>query len=190
MKAVRKKLGIPIHILVRPHAGDFLYSSSEFERMHRDIRRAKELGMDGIVLGLLDKEHFVDVRRTSELVKAAHPLPVTFHRAFDLRPDRPASLQAVIDTGAARLLTSGGKANACDGLSALASLVETAGERIVIMPGGGVRAGNVERILRRTGAQEIHSSLGIQRTAAPGTLAGEFEVRVRRVRRLLDALPC
>ena len=189
MQTVRKKLGIPIHALIRPRAGDFLYSPSEFAAMKRDILVAKGLGMDGIVLGVLDAKQRVNVRRTKDLVKTAHPLPVTFHRAFDLCERQvAAALEAVIETGAKRLLTSGGNAKASGGLSVLSSLVKSAGERIVVMPGGGIRASNVENILRRSGAQEVHSSLGAQRGSGNGAPVGEFEARVRRVRRLLDAL--
>ena len=190
MHSLRKKLGIPIHVLIRPRAGDFVYSASEFETMKQEIRRAKDLGMDGIVLGVLDAKHQIDVPRTSELVKLAHPLPVTFHRAFDFCVNPVESLQAVIGTGARRLLTSGGKAKATDGLAMLARLVRAAGGRIDVMPAGGVRAGNVERIVGRSGARETHSSLGAHRSLGNGAPAGEFEARVRRVRRLLDALPC
>ncbi len=198
MQDVRRKLSIPIHVLIRPRAGDFSYSDSEFEAMKRDIGIIQEIGMDGIVLGLLDEKQHIDVKRTRSLVDLAHPLPVTFHRAFDLCARPNASLQAVIETGARRLLTSGGKAKATDGLASLARLVEAAEDRIVIMPGGGIRASNVKRILQQTGANEIHTSLGTTRKRANGTnigaetlglgsrSAGEFEARVSKFRRLTD----
>jgi copper homeostasis protein CutC len=146
------------------------------------------------------------------LVKLAEPLPVTFHRAFDSCPNLANALQAVIDTGATRLLTSGGKPRATEGLSNLADLVEQAGERIVIMPGGSIRAGNVQRILRETDAREIHSALttahesanakpGVPRNGADasagleqvgfepvGFESVEFEPRVREMRDLIATL--
>jgi copper homeostasis protein len=189
MRTARKDVGIPIHVLIRPRGGDFVYSDPEFEIMKRDICIVKELGMDGIVLGVLDEKQRIDVKRTSKLVKLAHPLPVTFHRAFDLCSRPGASLEAVIEAGARRLLTSGGKGSAIDGLTSLARLLAAAQDRIVIMPGGGVRANNVMRILRQTGAREIHTSLGSFRTLSRGSRQTvEFEARVSKFRRLMDAI--
>ncbi|MGA7906692.1 MAG: copper homeostasis protein CutC [Candidatus Sulfotelmatobacter sp.] len=193
MRAVRRGIRVPVHVLIRPRSGDFVYSDSEFEAMKRDIEVAKDLGMDGIVVGLLDEAGQVDRKRTGILVNLAHPLPVTFHRAFDLSQDLHVSLGAVIQTGAVRILTSGGKARVTDGLSTLADLVAAAGDRIVIMPGGSIRASNVRRILQQTGAREVHTSLGTSREPgnhnpalpeADRTLE-EFEARVRKVRRLI-----
>jgi copper homeostasis protein len=200
MQAARR-LRVPIYVLIRPRAGDFLYSGGEFETMGRDIRVAKDLGMDGIVLGLLDQRQRVDVKRTSELVKLARPLPVTFHRAFDQCRHLSSSLEAVIQTGAERILTSGGKARVTDGLPRLARLVGAAGDRIVVMPGGGVGLGNVRRILRQTAAREVHTSAGMSSLRSKHTSARtgaesrsrsqdslEFEGRVRKIREALEAI--
>src|SRR5882724_341691 len=124
MATARRHLKIPIYAMVRPRAGDFFYSEREVEVMERDIRTAKELGMDGVVLGLLDQQQLIDVPRTRHLVELAHPLPVTFHRAFDLCPDWELALEAIIQTGARRILTSGGKNQATDGLLRLKDIVE------------------------------------------------------------------
>lgn len=194
MQVARQSLRIPIHILIRPRAGDFVYSDLEFEVMQRDIDTAKQLGMDGVVLGLLDGNSRVDVNRTARLVKAAHPLPVTFHRAFDLCRDMSSALEAVIQTGSARVLTSGGKARAMEGLAPLSHLVGEAGSRIVVMPGGGIAAEDVTRVLRQTSAREIHTSLRAQSVAPDKAKAdgasreSEFEARVRKVRELLECL--
>jgi copper homeostasis protein len=161
LRAVRNQVRIPIHSMIRPRAGDFTYTESEFEMMKRDIDVARDLRLDGLVLGVLDSNGQVDRERTMALVELAQPLPVTFHRAFDQCPDLSAALEAVIASGPKRILTSGGAVNATAGLTNLASLMRSAADRIVIMPGGGVRADNVEQILRATGAREIHSSLGI-----------------------------
>jgi copper homeostasis protein len=197
MREVRRRVRIPIHVLIRPSSKDDFCSDSELETMQREISLAKELGMDGVVLGVLEKTLQVDRKRTSTLVKLAEPLPVTFHRAFDLCSDLPSALEAVIKTGAQRILTSGGKARISDGLAAAAALVSAAQDRIAIMPGGGVRAGNVQRILQSTGAREIHTSLvvseskGRQGSRRPGKRserdAAEFEARVRKFVQVVQA---
>lgn len=183
MLATRQQVRIPIHAMIRPRSGNFSYSAHEFETMKHEIDVAKEIGLDGIVLGLLDKNMQVDHARTRALAQLAHPLPVTFHRAFDLCPDLTAALEAVIEAGTKRILTSGGKARALDGLVNLAHLITTAGDRIVIMPGGGIRLANVERTVRSTGAREIHTSLD---TSA--TVASRFEIKVSEFRRAVDKL--
>jgi copper homeostasis protein len=160
MKATRKYVRLPIHVIIRPRAGNFCYSNREFEIMQDDIRAAKQFGMDGIVVGILNANNQVDVERTKKLVSLAHPLPVTFHRAFDVSRNLRESLEAVIDTGAKRILTSGGKRSAADNIAELARLIEAAGQSIAVMPGGGINATNVARIVRKTAAREIHTSLG------------------------------
>jgi copper homeostasis protein len=165
MKAARKYVRLPIHVIIRPRAGDFCYSAREFEIMEEDIRSAKQLGMDGLVLGILDAERRIDVERTRKLVELGHPLPVTFHRAFDASGHLLESLEAVIQTGSTRILTSGGQRSAADNVAELAELVKAAGQRIVIMPGGGITATNVARIVRETAAREIHTSLGGSRAS-------------------------
>ena len=104
MQTVRQQVRIPIHVLIRPRAGDFCYSDSELEIMRNDIRAAKQLGMDGVVLGILQKNGRIDVERTKALVELADPLPATFHRAFDASGDFEASLEEVIRTGVYRIL--------------------------------------------------------------------------------------
>lgn len=200
MRSVRQLIQIPIHVLIRPRTGDFVYSDAEFEVMKHQIRAVKKLGMDGIVLGVLDRTQQIDVKRNRELIKLAHPLPVTFHRALDSCSNLAAALQAVIETGASRILSSGGKARATDGLSALVELVTSAEDRIVIMPGGRVRASNVQRVLQETGANEIHSSLvtthdstNYRSGRAIGDRkrsASEFELRVRKLRHLIATRGC
>jgi copper homeostasis protein len=158
---------------------------------------AKDIGLDGIVLGLLDPIGHVDRGSTRVLVQSAHPLPVTFHRAFDQCPDLTIALEAVIATGAKRILTSGGKASVMDGLISVAHLLRVAQDRIVIMPGGGIRRVNIERILRGTGAREIHTSVdgsrpkssdtaGRDMKLSPGIPADLFEERVRKFKREVE----
>jgi copper homeostasis protein len=160
MQAARRHLKVPIHVLIRPRAGDFCYSGHELEVMRNDIHAARRFGMDGVVLGILQESTRVDIERTKTMVDLAHPLPVTFHRAFDASENFEKSLEAVIETGAARILTSGGQPRATDGLSTLARLVQAARGRILLMPCGGINSENVVDIVRTTLAQEIHSSVG------------------------------
>ena len=160
MQTARRNLRIPIHVLVRPRAGDFCYSDGEFEIMRNDILAAKQFGMDGVVLGILQSSARVDVERTRDLVEMAHPLPVTFHRAFDAVHNFEASLEEVIQTGASRILTSAGQPRATDGLQTLARLIQKARGRILIMPCGGIDSDNILRVVQTTLAQEIHSSIG------------------------------
>lgn len=194
IQAARHHLQIPIHVLIRPRSGDFYYSDSEFEIMRADIDAARKLGMDGVVLGILQKNSHVDVERTKALVKLAHPLPVTFHRAFDASYNLETSLEEVIQTGATRILTSAGQPRATDGLQTLKRLVQAACERILIMPCGGINSDNVANIMKTTLAQEVHSSAGASGKGnlslgndSSGMQFGEFEEKVAKlVSRLTD----
>ena len=159
MHAVREHLSIPVFVMIRPRAGDFVYSEAEFSEMQRSIGNAQESGMDGVVLGVLTKDHRVDVARTRELVEFAKPLPVTYHRAFDEAADLHQALEDVMQSGAKRILTSGGAKSALEGAAVLAELIEAAGQRIVIVPGAGISAANIEQVAQQTGAREFHSGL-------------------------------
>jgi len=160
LRAVRSQVRVPILSMVRPREGDFVHSTAEFTEMKRAISAAKESGMNGIVLGILTKDHRVDVARTRELVELAKPLRVTYHRAFDEAADLHQALEDVIASGAKSILTSGGAKSAPEGVAVLADLIEVAGERIVIVPGAGINALNIEKIAHRTKASEFHSGLG------------------------------
>jgi copper homeostasis protein len=160
MQAARRQVHIPIHVLIRPRAGNFCYSDPELDSMRNDIRAAKQFGMDGVVLGILHENTRIDIERTTALVEFAHPLSVTFHRAFDAANNFETSLEEVIKTGASRILTSAGQTRATDGLPALARLVRAARGRILIMPCGGINSENVVHIVKTTLAQEVHSSAG------------------------------
>jgi copper homeostasis protein len=166
MQTVRRHLRAPIHVLIRPRAGDFCYSDHELEIMRDDIQAAKSFGMDGIVLGILHEDARVDIERTKALVELARPLPVTFHRAFDASGNLETSLEDVIQTGAARILTSGGESRAADALATLARLVQAARGRILLMPCGGIDSENVVHIVRTTLAQEFHTSVGASRSGS------------------------
>ena len=159
METAREQLRIPMHVLIRPRRGDFVYSAREFSAMRKAIQNARDFKMDGIVLGILDQDSRVDLARTSELVQLAYPLPVTFHRAFDETHCGQDSLEAVIQTGATRLLTSGCRPKAPDALATLARLVKDARDRLIVMPGSGITPANVVRVVRATSVREIHASL-------------------------------
>ncbi len=159
LRAVRAQVRIPIFSMVRPRAGDFVYSSAEFAEMKRAIADAKESGMDGVVLGVLTKKHRVDIERTRELGELARPLPVTYHRAFDEIADLHQALEEVIQTGAKRILTSGAAKSALEGAALLGELIEAAGERIIIVPGAGISGVNIAEVARQTRAREFHSGL-------------------------------
>ncbi|MGC2299325.1 MAG: copper homeostasis protein CutC [Acidobacteriaceae bacterium] len=161
---VRRNIAIGMFVMVRPRGGDFSYTDHEFEVMCHDIRMARDLGADGIILGVLDEHARVDVPRTRQLVELAHPLPVTFHRAIDMTPDPHAALDDVIATGAARVLTSGGAAKVTEGLSVVARMAQAAKNRIHIMPGGGITPETIVGVAEATGASEFHASL---RTVRP-----------------------
>ncbi|MGA8067801.1 MAG: copper homeostasis protein CutC, partial [Terriglobales bacterium] len=168
MQTTRRHVGIPIHILIRPRPGDFCYTEYELEMMRDDILAAKQIGMNGLVLGVLHDNQRIDVERARMLVEAARPLPVTFHRAFDLSKNPVAALEEVVQTGASRILTSGGKKQATDALSTLKRLAHAAKDRIVIMPCGGIGSANIMRIVRATSVREIHTSVGVSRLRSTG----------------------
>ena len=161
---VRRRIGIGVFVMIRPRGGDFCYTDAEFEVMQEDLRRAREIGADGIVLGVLDRHAHVDVERTRQLVEMAGPLPVTFHRAIDMTPDPCTALKDVMETGAARVLTSGGAAKVTEGAAVVARMVEIAGERIGVMAGGGITLDTIVSVAEATGASEFHASL---RSARP-----------------------
>jgi copper homeostasis protein len=148
--------------MIRPRGGDFLYTKDEFEIMKSDIELCKQTGCDGIVTGILKKDGSIDKERTQQLVEYAYPLGVTFHRAFDNVEDPLQALEDVIATGSERILTSGKKINAIDGLPLIKQLIEKAEDNIIIMPGSGIKADNIIPIAKSTGAVEFHSSASIK----------------------------
>jgi copper homeostasis protein len=188
VKAVRQHIHLPIHMMIRPRAGDFCYSNEELETMERSVDAAKELGMNGVVLGLLDSNGCVDVARTTRLVARAHPLPVTFHRAFDESLDLWESLDDVIRTGATRILTSGGARTVPEAIDILTQLIKTAADRIIVMPGSGIHAGNILEIVKHTGAQEFHSGLSTMLPYGSSDYS-ILELEVRKLAERLASLP-
>jgi copper homeostasis protein len=184
LRAVRERVSLPIFSMVRPRGGNFFYTEAEFEAMRHDVDAAKEIGVDGVVLGLLDVDEQIDVDRTKQLVERARPLPVTFHRAFDECVDLRRSLEDVIRTGAVRLLTSGGKRTAPEALDELGHLVQIASGRIAVMPGSGLHAGNIQEAVAKTGAREFHAGL----SSVVADMAGNLAAFEREVRKMADVL--
>lgn len=161
IKTTREKTPLQLFPIIRPRGGDFLYSREEFEIMKRDISLCRELGCDGVVIGLLTPDGSVDKERTARLVELAYPLGVTFHRAFDRVQHPMEALEDVIACGCERILTSGLKPTAVEGEEMIAELVARSAGRIEIMPGSGVRADNIGALAKQTNASAFHSSARI-----------------------------
>lgn len=158
LAAVRATVRLPVFAMVRPRGGDFCYDDGEFDAMCRDVVFLREHGADGIVTGVLRTDGDVDAERLRELVAAAAPLPVTFHRAFDCVRDPDAALETLIAAGVARVLTSGQAATASAGAAAIARHVTAAAGRLGVVAGAGVRADGVRDLVLRTGVCEVHLS--------------------------------
>src|SRR3954454_14466443 len=158
LKTIREKINIPVFPIVRARGGDFLYSNDEFEVMKKDISLIKDLGFEGVVIGLLKKDGTIDIQRTAKLVELAYPLEVTFHRASDRAAEPLQALEDVIKCGCQRILTSGQVPNAFDGKELIKQLIQQADDRIIIMPGSGIRSNNIQSLIEYTGPEELHSS--------------------------------
>lgn len=204
VQMARQHLTIPLYTMIRPRGGDFLYTNAELTVMVADIATAKELEVDGIVLGLLRADGTVDIERTQQLVYQAHPLPVTFHRAFDMTRDPLEALEAIVRTGAVRILTSGQQPTAEAGLPVLRQLVRQAAGRIEIMAGAGVNPTNA-RALIEAGVDALHLSGSAQHdspmvyrqpaVSMASAVSGEYdrveadEVTIRNVVDITTQLP-
>jgi copper homeostasis protein len=158
LKTVKERIRIPVFPIIRPRGGDFLYTDAAFATMQQDIKLCKELGYEGVVIGLLLPDGNIDAVRTKQLVDLAYPMDVTFHRAFDRCIDPLKGLEDIIACGCTRILTSGQVPNAMDGKELIKTLVEKAEDRIIILPGSGVRSSNAAALASYTGAKELHSS--------------------------------
>ena len=158
LRVIKERVRIPVFVMLRPRGGDFVYSKDDYQVMKEDLMLFKENGADGIVFGILTPDGDIDVTRSREIIQLSHPLPVTFHRAFDMVKDPVTSLNTLISLGADRVLTSGQDSTALEGLPLLASLIKHAQDRITVVPGGGITEQNLQRILRESGAKEFHCS--------------------------------
>lgn len=160
IQVVLKKVSIPVFVLIRPRSGNFTYSIDEFEMMKADILQCKKKGCAGIVSGVLNDDHTIDVRKTKELVALSKPLPFTFHRAFDWVPNPKEALETLIEMGVKRVLTSGQATTAEQGIKLLIQLKDQAKGRIQIIPGGGINENNVMRF-KDAGFEELHTSASV-----------------------------
>jgi copper homeostasis protein len=159
IKKCRENFDLPILPIIRPRSGDFLYTEEEFDLMLTDVKLCKELGCNGVVTGFLLKDGSIDRKRIETVVHLAYPLEVTFHRAFDRCKDPFVAVEALIEAGCKRILTSGQKLKAPDGLDLIRKLVVAARERIIIMPGSGLTPTNIQQVAEVTGAKEFHGAL-------------------------------
>lgn len=183
---VRERLDVGVMVLVRPRGGDFVYSEGETEVMLRDIEVMRQIGVQGVVLGALSTDGHIDRETTKTLVDAARPLSVTFHRAFDMCVDPHFALEQLVELGVDRVLTSGQVDSAADGVEMLRDLVQRAGNRIGVMPGGGILEDNIRDVVEATGCREVHFAAGAtlaspmdwrnpQCTMGYGTIPGEYD---------------
>jgi copper homeostasis protein len=152
----RQSIAIDLNVIIRPRGGDFYYSDIEFEVMKYDVEQARRLGANGVVIGVLKEDGSVDVERTQILVQLARPMSVTFHRAFDVSRDPFEALEDLVGLGIDRVLTSGQESSVLEGLDLITELVQKRGDRIIIMPGGGVTERNIGKIVAQSGVKEIH----------------------------------
>ena len=192
----RERLLIPLYVLIRPRAGDFLYDEIELETMRRDVEACTRLGCDGVVIGALDADGNVALGACRDLIYAARGLGVTFHRAFDLARDPALALEDLIALGCERVLTSGQRTTAIEGAAQIRALIGHAGDRIVVMPGAGIDSANIAALRAATGATEFHASAKRMLPSAmryqPNRLAdmrgGEMRTDREETRRIVQAL--
>jgi copper homeostasis protein len=168
IEAARATLSIALYPIIRPRGGDFLYTEEEFGMMKSDVKICKSIGCDGVVFGMLNRDGTLDKKRCGQLVELAYPMGVTFHRAFDRVNDASRALEDLIDIGCERILTSGLVPHALDGATTISRLISEAGDRIIIMPGSGIRSGNIGEIADKTGATEFHSSARVFTASSMG----------------------
>jgi copper homeostasis protein len=178
MSVVRSEVSVPVHVLIRPRGGDFLYEADEVATMLADIAEAGRIGMAGVVIGALTPDGRIDEPITRRLVDAARPLAVTFHRAFDLAADPIEALEALVRLGIERVLTSGQANTAVEGIPVIRELVGRSAGRVTVLAGGGLNEQNALRIVQETGVQEIHLRGGIaeesgMRFRRPGVFMGK-----------------
>jgi copper homeostasis protein len=178
ISAVKAATRIPVFVIVRPRGGGFVYTADELHVMRLDIEAARMLGADGVVIGALTRDGRVETAQIEPLLAAAGTLPVTFHRAFDLVPNQEQALEALMQLGIARVLTSGGSATALEGVERIAALTRRAAGQIAVMAGGGVREETVQEIVHRAGVREVHVR-GTRLIRAPAS-TGTDGIRLRK----------
>ncbi|HSD08804.1 copper homeostasis protein CutC [Flavobacterium sp.] len=168
---VRDKLTIQMNVMIRPRGGNFVYSDVEFEQMKLAIQQFKKINIDGFVFGMLNPDNSFD-QRNKELIELANPIPCTFHRAFDVISNVYESLELIIDSGFKTVLTSGQRNDVIEGCKILEVLMQKANNRIVIMPGGGLRSSNIVKLDQKVNASFYHSSA----ITGPDEIANGIEI--------------
>src|ERR1700712_681938 len=158
IKQAREKISILLYPILRPRSGNYYYSDEEFAILKDDIAICKELGCDGISVGIQTIHSKIDIERFKRIIEWAGTMGVTCNRVFDCAPDPFEALEDIINCGCERVLTSGQKSAAPDAAELLGQLVEQAGDRIIIMPGAGVKSSNIVKLMQQSGATEFHSS--------------------------------
>lgn len=166
IRTARESLRIQLYPIIRPRGGDFLYTEEEYRIMLRDIDYCKQVGCNGVVIGMLLSDGSIDKQRCSRLVEAAYPMGVTFHRAFDWAANPFEAMEDIINIGCERILTSGQRPTALEGASLIDQLIREADDRIVVMPGSGVRSANIVELAEKTGAAEFHTSARLKQASA------------------------
>lgn len=166
IRAARELLQIELYPIIRPRGGDFLYTEEEYRVMVREVEYCRQAGCDGVVIGLLRPDGTVDRERAGRLVELAYPMGVTFHRAFDWAVNPFEAMEDIIGIGCERILTSGQRPDAIEGATLVNELVRQADERILIMPGAGVRSSNIAALAEKTDAKEFHSSARVRLASA------------------------
>ena len=156
IQEAKRRLKIPVMVMVRPRGGGFCYSEAEMATMERDVEAAIDSGADGVVFGVLESDGRIDVRRAKRIRQLIGKRQAVFHRAFDVTPAPFRALEQLVDLGITRILTSGQRDTVREGVELIAELVERAGKRIEILPGGGIRVFDVREIVERTGCRQVH----------------------------------
>ena len=160
IRQTREKISISLYPIIRPRSGNYLYDENEMAIIKQDILICKELGCNGISVGVQKIDGQIDIDKMKQIVEWAYPMGVTCNRAFDVTPDPYLALENLIEAGCERVLTSGQKTAAPDAGEVLNKLVLQAGSRIIIMPGAGINSVNIEKLILESGAKEFHGSAG------------------------------
>ena len=187
----REQLHIELYPIIRPRGGDFLFSDEEFRIMLKDVAYCKQIGCDGVVIGMLCTDGTVDRARCGKLVQLAYPMGVTFHRAFDWAVNPFEAMEDIIAIGCERILTSGQRPTAMEGAALINELIRQADHRIIIMPGSGVRSSNMPALMKDTGACEFHTSARSRIASAMqyvNTSMGEDQSVVRADRQEIEKI--
>jgi len=161
---VRSSLHLPLHILIRPRGSNFIYTKEEKESIRQSVTFCRENKVEGIVFGALDEKNEIDTEFCKEIIDMCENMSITFHRAFDEVKDPFSSAKELIRLKVSRILTSGKSENATDGIPLIKNLYKAYGDKILIMPGGGIRSGNLKEIMEATACHEFHSSAIIDDT--------------------------